>query len=478
MALDAAAIQHPDAVVWGGADAGLARLFRADPSLPRTQSEPFTEFLVRRQNREIVLGLLLESRNSVVQELMDIRKLTNTSVFTPSISASGQALDTALSTCGLLIEGNCLTTNLAQVVGSLASAANRGKNSQPIEQVLLDFMSLGQRFTWGQLVAFVDQVEDAETLRLLTGLIRNQKQRIPLIFAAVQLSGNPAGVARFLVDYGKTGPKDLAASIHFGAGGVTELVKRNQRLYTSRLHPHIAVVYCWRTPRLALGLKWILYLAGGYLIGVALHFARPKVSELERPLQVRGFHIAREILFGMGFLVAVLLLSEPFLAQDYQKVDFPLKLRLPTAGSAALAVRSGPVASPVMNEVIILTLLLFFVLQGLLYTASLLKLAEIKRQPVSARVKLKLLENEDHLFDAGLYLGFAGTIISLILVSMGVIRPSLMAAYSSTSFGIVFVSVFKICHLRPQRRRLLLEAEENSASHVAPTATPSLALPS
>ena len=65
------------------------------------------------------------------------------------------------------------------------------------------------------------------------------------------------------------------------------------------------------------------------------------------------------------------------------------------------------------------------------------------------RIKLKLLENEDHLFDAGLYLGFAGTIVSLILVSLGVIQPSLMAAYSSTSFGIIFVSIFKIFNLRP-----------------------------
>jgi hypothetical protein len=40
-----------------------------------------------------------------------------------------------------------------------------------------------------------------------------------------------------------------------------------------------------------------------------------------------------------------------------------------------------------------------------------------------------------------------------------VIKPSLMAAYSSTSFGIIFVSVFKIFHLRPERRKLLLEAE-------------------
>ena len=131
-----------------------------------------------------------------------------------------------------------------------------------------------------------------------------------------------------------------------------------------------------------------------------------------------------------------------------------------------------------MNQLSLLTLLLFFVLQGLLYTACLVKLAEIRRQNLPSRIKLKLLENEDHLFDAGLYLGFAGTIISLILVSLGVIQPSLMAAYSSTSFGIIFVSVFKIFHLRPARRKLLLEAEAAPFESRTPLMTPRLATPS
>src|SRR5262249_48272370 len=115
--------------------------------------------------------------------------------------------------------------------------------------------------------------------------------------------------------------------------------------------------------------------------------------------------------------------------------------------------------------------------QGLLYVASLVKLAEIRRQRVGPRIKLKLLENEDHLFDAGLYLGFVGTIISLILVSLGVIKPSLMAAYSSTSFGIIFVSVFKIFHLRPTRRRLLLDAEAISPEPMTSTVSQPLPAP-
>jgi len=204
--------------------------------------------------------------------------------------------------------------------------------------------------------------------------------------------------------------------------------------------------------------KWLSYLAGGFLIAAGMHFARPPVSPLERPLQVSGFHFAREILFALGFLLVVLLLSEPFLAQESQRVEVPFRLRLPMVGTAVPA-RIANVNSSIMNQLSLLTLLLFFVLQALIYVACLVKLAEIRRQNVAPRIKLRLLENEDHLFDAGLYLGFVGTIISLILVSLGVIKPSLMAAYSSTSFGIIFVSIFKIFHLRPERRKLLMESE-------------------
>src|SRR5262249_3361844 len=157
-------------------------------------------------------------------------------------------------------------------------------------------------------------------------------------------------------------------------------------------------------PVLGLALKWGLYFVGGFLLAMALHLARPAVSALERPLQVRGFHVAREILFALGFLLVVLLLSEPFLAQEAQRVEFPFRLRLPMAGGAVPAGKPGAGPS-IMNHTVLLTMLLFFVLQALLYVMCLFKLGEIRRQRVAPRMKLKLLENEDHLFDAGLYLG-------------------------------------------------------------------------
>jgi hypothetical protein len=226
-----------------------------------------------------------------------------------------------------------------------------------------------------------------------------------------------------------------------------------------------AADYALREPWFALMVKWFFYISGGFLLATAGHFAWPRLTEIEEPLRVRGFHVARELLFAVGFLLVVLLLSEPFLAQESQKAEVAFRLRLPssvvaTASTAPLVKKSLMETS--FSSTSLITLLLFFVLQGLIYCACLVKLAEIRRQKVPPRVQIKLLENEEHLFDGGLYLGFAGTIVCLILVSLGIIQQSLMAAYSSTSFGVIFVSIFKIFNLRPVRRQLLMQAEAQS----------------
>ncbi len=453
-----------------------------------SDAEPITDLLIRLENRDRTLETLGHSKNPATRELLRCRELTNTVLFSASSSASGQAFDAALSVCGLLLDDGKLSGPMSNAVSQLVGRAVRENNPEPLEQVLMAMMSLGQRLNWGELVEFAGSVEDGRTFGLLAHVARTADKRLAVVFAGVVLSGQPGAVARYLLDYSRTGLDDLGAALHFGAGGVKELVRRDQRVYSSEVRRRIVAGLglngasssvsddCWRAPGIALAAKWFLYLCGGFLLAVAMHFARPAVRPLERPLVVRGFHLARESLFALGFLLVVLLLSEPFLAQESQKVDFHFRLRLPAVGGAVAAGVAGA-KLPFMNPTSLLTLLLFFVLQALLYTACLVKLAEIRRQNVQARVKLRLLENEEHLFDAGLYLGFAGTIVSLILVSLGVSKFSLMAAYSSTSFGIIFVSIFKIFHLRPVRRLLLMESETATAQPFGATVSPSFATP-
>lgn len=528
--------QHPEFIPWGGAGPGLSlEPWLAASTVPagstrRTGSAsagqaviaglPFTDVIVPEENRTKALEALRGSPVTSIQELLHTRTLTNTVLIPSSQSASGQAFDSAVALTGLLLNGGHFSPAMSNAVFGLAYDANHGGSTQRLEQLLMDVLSLGQRFNWDQLVSFVGRVPDPETMRVLTGVARSVGPRLPVVFSAVHLAAEPAAVSAYLTEFSQSGLSDVGSALEYGSGGLNELLARKQRLHISQSPGPLGINalaesfsgLAWRTPWMAMMLKWCFYLLAGFLLAAAGHFFlqyradaaallagaadsdrvlayrstgayRAYATGLKSrrpPARVAGlfptFHVAREVLFSLGFLLAVLLVSEPFLSQESQKTTIPFRVRLPTVGSVIPA--SNPqIHTKFMNQLSLLTLLLFFVLQALIYTACVVKLAEIRRQPVPPRIKLRLLENEDHLFDAGLYLGFVGTIISLILVSLGVIKPSLMAAYSSTSFGIIFVSVFKIFNLRPVRRKLLLEAEaslEPATSGPAPRlATPS-----
>lgn len=464
LALTNAARQHPDWLIWGN-DSSLANALESNSSVP----DAFTGIIIRQKNRQAALELLQASPNPAVRELLRCRELTNTVVFPCSTSASGQAFDSVVAMGGLLLVEGRLTTGLSEQMAQLAADANHGGSSQPLEQALMDLMLLGQRLNWDQLVAFVGRIDNVGTLHTLAEAVRSGGGELPILFSAVVLSGKPAAVAKYISDFNQTALTDLGTSLRFGVDGANELLRRNQLLYRTGYPYVLALGWSWHWPALAFTLKWLAYLLSGFLLAVTFHWLQPAAASRNRTLQVRGYHVARESLFALGFLLVVLLLSEPFLAQDTRKAEFVFRLHVPITGHAALMGLAS--AHPnVMNNMILLTLLLFFVLQGLIYISCLVKLSEIGRQNVPPRMKLRLIENEDHLFDAGLYLGFVGTIISLILVSVGIIKFSLMAAYSSTSFGIVFVCVFKIFNLRPVRRKLLLEAEtpKSSRSNMEP----------
>ncbi len=482
--VDETAKKYPTLKAWGLSGPALNPYFSKTPG---TEVADFTDFVVQEDNRNKALGSLRNSRQPAVQALLQTRELTNTTTFAPAHEAGGEAFDTAVVITALLMEQQRFTTTLSNDISSAAAQANKGDSPAALEQVLIDFLSMGQRLNWGQLVAFVAKIPDAGTLHEQADLVRGAGDQLPDLFAAVELSDNPKGVAEYLKSFHASGLKDLAAALQYNAGGVRALLESEHRLYISPLRqavaanqPFASVVavtsdYCWRMPVFALIMKWLLYFGGGFLLALAVHFGLPPATELEAPLQVRGFHLAREALFALGFLLAVLFLSEPFLAQEGATTATPFRLRIPTVGHA-IQPESVNVKSTFMDTSKMIPMLLFFVLQGLLYVASLVKLAEVRRQHVGPRIKLRLLENEEHLFDAGLYLGFLGTIVAFIISSVYSHGSfNLMVAYSSTSFGILFVSFFKIFNLRPVRRRFLLEAEAETPTVTTTAAAPSLA---
>jgi len=457
-AADRLADRKPELQPWGGGSPRFASLLQTSPAGP---PEPFADFALRLENRGRLLDALKASSRPEIAALLRCRLLTNTVIFEPSGSSAGQALDGAISIAGLLIESGRLSPGLTAAVESNALKAVQGGSPGDIEEILLDLISLAQRLNWNQLCVLVEPIESPETLRALSDQARQADNQSILaeIYAAVRLTGRPDAVARYIAAYSQSGLPDLAFCVRFGAGGLNELLNRGQRLHVSGFRMRLAssaplaacidalAGWCWRAPRLGMVFKWGAILAAGFLIALAARVARP--AALDGPARRHPFW--GELLFAAGFLIVILIASEPFYGRQNPQPVFSLRLRIPTDPTS-----TSP-SKFMDNPINIVTLAVFFVIQGLLYIVCRVKLAEILRQRIPLRLKLRLLDNDDHLFDAGLYLGFVGTIISLILVSMGVIKFSLMAAYSSTSFGIIFVSIFKIFHLRGARRALLIE---------------------
>ena len=74
------------------------------------------------------------------------------------------------------------------------------------------------------------------------------------------------------------------------------------------------------------------------------------------------------------------------------------------------------------------------------------------------------MENEENLFDGGLYVGIAGTALALVLQVLGFIEANLLAAYSSNLFGILCVAFVKIRHVRAFKKKLILQSQAAAAA--------------
>lgn len=457
---------NPSLVALGGA----TPLFEKIEIVPSSsEPQPIIDVLSRRAAREKALSVVQQSRRPGVQQVLRNRNLTNTVHFPPATSSSGQALDAAIISAALLYQGDYFTPAFRDAFEWLAMQANRGEDPASLELVYLDLLSVGRRLDWVSLTELMKRIDGIATLRSIAESMRANEDHSASIFAAVVLSERARDVAKYLATFPKTGLNDINYALRYGRGAVELLVKQQQQVYYAGVRKKVVgydpfgaffygvVPTAVASHALALLLKYTFLMLGALCVARAIGYL---TAALGHQFGVR-FAADTVLALALAFVFAVAI--EPFIGAPNQVNEFPIKLQLPSFASTAAAMKLQTITRPYMNQLTIVSLLVFFVLQALIYIWCLAKLAEIRRQPVDPRVKLRLLENEDHLFDAGLYVGFAGTIISLVLISMGVVRsPSAMIAYSSTSFGVIFVSVLKIFHIRPMRRKLILESEPQS----------------
>jgi len=170
-------------------------------------------------------------------------------------------------------------------------------------------------------------------------------------------------------------------------------------------------------------------------------------------------------LFGASAgLVVLVVLGEPYLAAgkdfDGYSFEFVMPVLAQVDGEIQI-IETKPKTA--MDQGTLLSIAFFFALQAIVFLICMLKVRDIDRRPVDRLVKLKLMENEDNLFDTGLYVGIAGTCVSLVMQVLGLIEANLLAAYSSNLFGILCVAIVKIRLVRPYKNRLIMESQQELA---------------
>ena len=458
--------KEPDMVAWGGWDPFLDPLFKLHENTGHATSTPVLTFLLPEKARESLRAYLANSRSLGVQAVLRTRGITTTGRFVPATQPGGQPLDAVIQLTALLYQGEHLSPALQREIRGLADTANAQGSLGELEPFYLDLLSLGRRLDWIQLTELLRRTENTKTVGEYAHLARLAPERLPLIYTAALFSNSADRVANYVIEYGQHGLEDVQTALGYGQGAVQALMERQvpiNRSAASGLGTAAALVLLH--PWVMLVLKY-----AGYLLGAFLLF-RGLDRWIVGPGMGFGFgHLksgALALLFAALFVVS----TEPFLLRAAPPSEFRIRLVLPAlVTTSATPAQSTDRTIHTMDSSTLISIAVFAALQVAMYFTCLLKIREIARAPVPPAIKLRLMENEENLFDGGLYVGIAGTASALVLQVLGIIEPNLLAAYSSNLFGITCVAMVKIRSVRPYKRQLILESQAVTA--VPPSAIP------
>jgi hypothetical protein len=473
-ALTAVAARQKEFVAWGGWDPFLDPLFNLKENTGRTESTPVLTFFIAERARDSLRRYLANSRSLGVQAVMQTRGITRTARFVPATQPGGQPLDAVILLTALLYQGEHLSPSLQREIKRLADDAVAAHEMGELEWVYLDLLALGRRLNWIQLSELLRLTNDTRTVSEFAHLAQVAPDQLPLLYTAALFTRSADSVAAYLLAYGKPGAEDLRLALGLGQGAVQQLVLRqvpvNRGLEASL---DFAAAFSLLHPKLAIVAKYLGYFLGAFLLLRGLD--RWLFAPLRRAAQRAGTAslLPRMQSGALALLMAfvIIITTEPFLLRAAPLSEYRVKLVIPMLANAATP---APIPStsnhPTMDKSTIISIGVFALFQVVTYLACLLKISEIDKQDIPPSLKLRLMENEENLFDSGLYVGMMGTAAALVLQVVGVIEPNLLAAYSSNLFGIVCVAFVKIRHVRGYKRQLIFAAQR-----LTPPASPAAA---
>jgi len=473
--------RRPSIQLIGGPDPSFEAFIELLPQtrLNEEASNTVISLLLPRNERLTLVERLGNSSNANIAALLNIRELRGMVKLHPASHPAGAPYDAGLLTIAQLIESGHIDPEWADQIGGLANQAAIGQDEaiSAIEALVMATLSMGRQLDFRSLANLAEFTESLGSWADMATLFRARPGEIPLLFTVLHYQEDSQPLFDYLAENPESGLDDLKLALESGPGAVDYLLREALPVHQTTLLSEKILEYA--TPyrpafftelsithrAAALWLKLGLFLAAGLAFSLAMGAAWRGSSKSSR--EVGYFSpaiLSRDICLSLVFTLTLWFTFEPdILKSTTDEVDSAPRIEFAVAG-ALDSIKSPVKAMQELNHVTLLVLLLFFVIQLVIYCFCLIKLKEISKQTLNPHMKLQLLDNEENLFDFGLYVGLGGTVLSLILVAVGIVEASLMAAYASTLFGILFVALLKVMHLRPYRRRLILERGKQGGS--------------
>ena len=417
-----------------------------------TQPPPALSLLLREPVRIRLRDHLRSNPSPSVQSLMDAIPLPPLPPLLPAQSPGGQPLEAILLLTAHLVDTSAFTPTVAGDIKILTQESLSDRSLRPLQPCLLSLLSLARRYEYDSLRKLLITIDSLPALHWLSDQIRAPSEPADLLLTATLWAGPASRLARLPPT--PTHPwKSLSTAIAQGQGAVELLVQRHCPVLTHQFPfptQFFPFVLRWEKPLLLI--RALLLLAGSWFIILGLWRWLP----IPNPQSPGPWRVLPRLLqtILLAFLLGAAL--EPAWLHPNPLPRYRLSLAQPSSQAKITQPKGNA-----MDLTNLITLAVFLGLQIAVYRICLRRIRQIEKGPGDTNLKLRLLENEDNLFDAGLYVGIAGTATALVLQVIGLIQPSLLAAYASNLFGIAGVAIIKIFHVRALKQRLLVPPEKN-----------------
>ena len=278
------------------------------------------------------------------------------------------------------------------------------------------------------------------------------EDELRIIYGATLLSADPSGLLNYIKSYPvfeRDGDKEAAVSaledvshaMSFGSDALSHLIARSKPInekgflssVVSPLFPLFGgkiLTFLSHSHRgSALFLKIVL------LVSALLVFFFFIANILPKPSHHRSkshFFLRWTVkLSGSIFVALIVVLSlEPNLLQtprgqiSIAGFDFALANLLAYANEESMADQNLTIVTAIIAGA-------FLLVQIVIFMICLSRISQVKNEELKPGLKLSLLDNEENLFDLGLYVGLGGTVLSLILLLiLDVKQDALIGAYT------------------------------------------------